>query len=89
MTSEEYQIILDFREAHKTETGRQVLADTLKELGLLDYDPDGKDVLRNYAVRVIEKMGVVTPGQKYQLLLGIASLLQHIIPELEETNGRE
>lgn len=89
MTHEQYQIILDFRDVHKTDAGKQVLADTLKELGFLDYDPEDKDPLRNYAIRVIEKMGVVTAGQKYQLLLGVAHLLQHFIPEMEDTNGRD
>lgn len=82
------EIIDDFRFVHQTDAGRNVLADTLMDLGFLGIaTTEEQTQLRNYAVRVIEKMGVVTPGEKYQLALGIAHLLQQFIPSMEEKNG--
>lgn len=74
---EQKQVISDFRKVHEDDTGTRVLADQLFELGLLGVITDDNQVaLHNYAIRVIEKMGVITSGQKYQLALDIAKLLQ-------------
>lgn len=82
------EVINDFRGAHQTDLGMRVLADTLMDLGFLGVTTtQDQAALRNYAVRVIEKMGVVTQGEKYQLALGIAHLLQQFIPSMEENDG--
>lgn len=79
------QIVRDFRRAHEADNGMRVLADTLTDLGFFDVTTSNEQATtRNYAVRVIEKMGVRTHGQRYQLALGVAKLLQEFIPELEE-----
>jgi len=75
----------DFRRAHEGDIGARALADSLMELGLLGFATnDEQRVLRNYAVQLIAKMGVVTDGEKYSLLYGIAKLLQQHVPSLEE-----
>jgi len=76
------QKVRDFRKAHEGTTGQYVLADSLQELGFLGRLTLEESVpLHNYAISVIEKMGIVTPGEKYQLLLGFSKLLQDFIPK--------
>lgn len=77
MTEQELKVIDDFRRTHDGERGAMVLADQLMELGFMSRTTNEEQVtLRNYAIRVIEKMGALTAGQKYQLCLSIAKLLQ-------------
>lgn len=81
-------IVLDFRAVHQTPQGERVLADTLMDTGFFDPITDDAQVpVRNYAIRVMEKMGVATRGDRYQLALGLARLLQQFIPEEETMNG--
>jgi hypothetical protein len=73
-------IIARFRSIHSSHDGMIALADQLMDLGFLGTAMnDQQTTLRNYAIRVVEKMGVISPGDKYQLCLGIAKLLQGFI----------
>ena len=73
-------IIARFRSVHGTHDGMIALADQLMDLGFLgNAINEQQTTLRNYAIRVVEKMGVISPGDKYQLCLGIAKLLQDFI----------
>jgi hypothetical protein len=91
MSIEELDIINRFRIVHSGDDGMYALADQLTDLGL--FRPamnEQQSTLRNYAIRVIERMGVITEGDKYQLCLAIANILQRQIVTQEVTNnGRE
>lgn len=80
-----------FRQLHLSKNAIEVLADTLYELHFFDQcvtEQQTND--RNYAVRVIEKMGVLTPGDKYEFARDVAILLQKFIPaRQEDMSGRE
>lgn len=81
-------IVERFRAVHRGDDGMFALADQLTDLGFLGAAmTEQQTTLRNYAVRIIEKMGVISPGEKYQLCLGIAKLLQGFIYVQEEQNG--
>lgn len=78
-------IVRDYRQAHEGEVGMRVLADTLYDLGFFDVSMSQEQMTtRNYAIRVIEKMGVLTAGDRFQLAVGFARLLQQFIPNIDE-----
>ena len=90
MTQEEIDIVYRFRASHQGHDGMFALADQLMELGFLGISMNQEQTtLRNYAIRVIEKMGVLTNGEKYQLCLGIAKMLQEYVVSREVVSGRE
>lgn len=82
MTEKELEVVSAFRQLHQGEGGAVVFADQLYELGFLQKIQNDEQVtLYNYAIHMIEKMGAMTPGQKYQLCLTIAKYLQGVIVE--------
>lgn len=91
MTDDIREKIEEFREVHRGDVGARVLADQLMELGVFDISNDERQMhLKNHAVQVIANMGVITQGDKYQLLLELARVLQKFVPDRQEENdGRE
>ncbi len=79
--------IEEFREIHRGEVGARVLADTFMELGMLDIAKDDRQrILKDHAVQVIAKMGVISPGDKLRVLEDFSRILQQF--SREETDGR-
>ena len=90
MTDDIREKIEEFREIHKGDVGARVLADQLMELGIFDISKDERQMhLKNHSVQVLANMGVITQGDKYQLLLELARALQQFVPHREEDDGRE
>lgn len=83
MTDAEKIVLEDYRNLFRSDVGVNVMADTMQELGLLDVITDeGRQIhLHNYAINMIEKMGVRSPGDKLRLLHHIARFLRDYIPK--------
>lgn len=85
MDNEEILKIQEFRHIHQGEMGARVLADMLNELGLFEFARDERQHhLKNHAIQVLTNMGVKSPGDRYQVLVALAKILQNFVPELEE-----